>query len=479
MAFNKKQAVDAVQEILRGARAAEAPRLEGIARALRPAAQIVKGSDGYSFVLDATGRPASFPVEIPKNAPGAMMRLALKAEVNYLPLILDTFSQAMKVDGYYTTDAAGKLTAAGPAWKYWQRNRMDARQTGIHRTALKYGIAYASVLPGDQGPVIRGYSPRKMTALYQEPEIDEWPIMALEVDGSMIRLFDEGQVYYLGAENKPRASYSLSGENDSLISANIQFLEARAHDAGVCPIVRYRDRMLLDGEEQLGIVEPLMTVQASVNETKYGRLVAQFFAAFKQRYVIGWVPESESEEMKAGAAEVWYFKDDTVKVDQFAETDLTRYIDAKNADVRDLAALAQAAPQSFGIDAIANISQETVAALEEGQHRKTDEITTSLGESHEQTLRLCSHLGGDEAGAADYASQVRWADRSARSFAQTVDGLGKLVTMLGIPQEIAWEKIPDWTDTDVQRAIAMKMANPSDTALLADALSRQSTPAEA
>jgi hypothetical protein len=57
---------------------------------------------------------------------------------------------------------------------------MDARQTGIHRAAMQYGAAYATVLPGDTGPVIHGYSPRRMTAIYQDPEIDDWPFMAID-----------------------------------------------------------------------------------------------------------------------------------------------------------------------------------------------------------------------------------------------------------------------------------------------------------
>lgn len=470
MAFSKNDALDAVREVLK-ARASEAPRLERIARALRAPAFSQKSIDGSTLAFDLAMQPASVPVEIPKDAPDVMRRLALKSETNYLPLIVDTFSQGMKVDGYYT---AGKNQQVS-MWGHWQRNRMDAQQTGIHRSAVTYGASYTTILPGDRGPVIKGYSPRRMTAVYADPASDEWPILALDVDGSMLRLFDEERVYYIGAENAPRGLFDPLAPN--FAHADLQFIESRTHDVGVTPVVRFRDRMLLDGEEQFGLVEPLMSVQQRINETTFGLMVAQFWSAFKQRYVIGWVPHDEAEEMRANASDVWYFDDPDVKAGQFDQTDLKQYIDAKASALRDLSAIGQVSAQNFGLDGISNISQETVAALDSGKERKSDEITTSLGESWEQALRTCAFIAGDETGAEDYTSQVRWKDQTARSFAQTVDGLGKLATMLQLPVEILWEKIPGWTDTDVDRAKALRRGQPTPAQVLQDVISKQTNAA--
>src|SRR5690606_19883676 len=151
-----------------------------------------------------------------QGALAALIGLASKSQTNFLPLILDVYGQAMKVDNYLTNLATDPLTQrqtgdqAGP-WKWWQRNRMGAAQTGIHRSALHYGTSYATVLPslrptdeqsdGATPVYIRGVSPRQMTAVYGEPlewdprrggpVDDAWPIMALEMKGAMIRLYDE------------------------------------------------------------------------------------------------------------------------------------------------------------------------------------------------------------------------------------------------------------------------------------------------
>ena len=141
-----------------------------------------------------------------------------------------------------------------------------------------------------------------------------------------------------------------------------------------------------------------------------------------------------------------------MKVGQFDETDLTQYIKARESSVRDFAAVAQVPAQSLGANAISNISADGLAALETSKDRKASEIQTSLGESHEQMLRLCAHIAGDEEEAGDFASEVKWAETSARSFAQTVDGLGKIATMLGAPPDELWSSISDGTPERINRA---------------------------
>ena len=422
MALSPRNALDAVNNLIGGARNLESGRLARIADALQPRYDVP---------------PA---VQLPRDATPTMKALAVKARTNLLPLVLDTFSQGLKVEGYSSPESPANVDA----WAHWQRNGMDAHQTGVHRSTLAYGAAYATVLPGDTGPVIEGHSPRQMTAVYQRPNRDEWPMLALLVDGNMFTLYDETSAYYFGAKSQQRSG--LGQEIWTPGTGGLEFIERRDHDLGVCPVVRFRDRMLLEGEEQFGIIEPLIAIQERIDETTFGLLIAQFYAAFKQRWVIGWVPKTEAEEMKASAADFWNFEDPDVKVGQFEETDLTRYLKSKDAAFADMAAIAQVPAQSLGTQGVSNISAETLAAMEAGKDRKNDEIQTSMGESWEQVLRMCSRIAGDDAGANDFSSQVRWKNTTARSLAQTVDALIKMVQGLDVPAELARQMIPGWND---------------------------------
>ncbi|MCP2163125.1 phage portal protein, partial [Williamsia serinedens] len=250
--MNRQQALDAVREMLAGPRAYESERLDALALAVRP------WTDSYALsqleLKGVTSGDAS-------NSPyAAIAGLARKSQTNLLPLVLDIFSQGLKVDNYLAGDQSGDTPSV---WEWWQRNKMDARQTGVHRTALHYGVAYETVLPamdpgreGDHSAVfIRGVSPRQMTAVYgdrmewdprtESPVDDDWPIMALEVNGPMIRFYDEQSVHFLGVKNLPESS--LGWRDPSFIqSGNFEYIESRKHGVGVCPVVRFEDRNLLD-----------------------------------------------------------------------------------------------------------------------------------------------------------------------------------------------------------------------------------------
>jgi hypothetical protein len=71
-------------------------------------------------------------------------------------------------------------------------------------------------------------------------------------------------------------------------------------------------------------------------------------------------------------------------------------LEIRNASIRDFAAIGQIPAQALGIDGISNISDATLAGLEAAKNREAGEITTSLGESHEQLLRLCAYIDGNE-----------------------------------------------------------------------------------
>lgn len=468
MALKPDVALDAARNIWAGPRIYEAERLNFIAAAVNP-------KRAYSQYMSqpvttyGLGHPT---VEMPKDAPQVMKNLAWKSRTNFLPLIVDTFSQVMKVDGYIEANGV-----PSSAWDLWQTNGMDARQTGVHRSALQYGASYASILPGDKAPVIHGYSPRRMTAVYSDPDIDEWPMMALDANGPMLRLFDEECVYHIGIESYPRSG--LGAQLRIPDGTQWVFLEAREHGLGFCPVARFRDRMLLDGEEQFGIVEQLIDIQRRIDETNFEMSIAQYYQAFKQRYVIGWVPQSEQEALKTSSSHLWTFKDDSVKVGQLDGTDLSKYITSKESALSDMAAIAQVPASALGNSSTAmrNVSPEAVASNDAGQDRKGSEIKTSFGETWEQVLRTAALIAGDEAAASDTSSQVRWRDMSTTSPGAIVDALGKIQQMLGVPAEMLWKRIPGWTDQDQRQAVELIQSGDSLDKLMTT-LSKQSQPSD-
>ena len=414
------------------------------------------------------GRQA-LPAVIPSGSKNEVKVMARSSRVNIMPIVVNSLVQSMYVDGF-----RAKLEADNAdVWGAWQANRLDARQTGIHRAAATYGTAYAVVLPGDTAPVIKGVSPRSMTTLYGEDP--DWPMWALErLGGGSWRLFDEEAVYYLSERQDPDPT-----------RRGLRFDESRVHGLGVTPVVRYVDEDDLDADDEvepegqvfetrslptLGQVVPLMPLQDQIDLTTFGLQIAQHYGAFRQRWIIGWTAENEEATLKAAASKVWTFDEDPeeMKLGEFEQTNLDGYIKSREASLRHAATLSQT-PVHELIGELVNLSAEALAAAEAGKDRKVEERQALSGESHEQTLWLAGRIMGVD--VPDDA-QVVWRDTSARSFAATVDALGKLTQMLGIPPQELWERVPGATRQDIARWRAAAQQGDSFR-VLTDMLERQ------
>ncbi|MFD2469485.1 phage portal protein [Amycolatopsis silviterrae] len=138
----------------------------------------------------------------PRSARRAYRWLLDRSRTNWCRLLMQLLAQNLFVDG---SRALGDDQAdESLGWSHWNENGLARRQAEVHRATLKYGWSYVTVLPGDTAPVIRGVSPRNMTAVCAD-DADPWPIYALHrktswtPDGprQVYRLFDDQAVYTL------------------------------------------------------------------------------------------------------------------------------------------------------------------------------------------------------------------------------------------------------------------------------------------
>ena len=449
--LSQRQAVDTVQDII-GVHEAERGKLDHIRRYWK-------------------GRQ-DLPAVVPQSAPREVRKMAQIARVNVCDIVVDSLTQSLFVEGF----RPGRDLPESPddnveTWDAWQANRFDRGQVGVHRAGVAYGTSYTTVMPGDRFPVIRGHSPRQMMAMYGWDR--DWPLLALERWGDGFRLYDE------------EARWTFTRTADSMGARKLEYVTVEEHGMGVCPVVRYLDAEDLDADDEpspfgglhgevegivLGQVAPLIKLQDQIDMTTFGLLVAQHYSAFRQRYAIGWVAESETQLMKAAASQLWTFDEhpDEMKLGEFEQTNLDGYIKSREATLKYAATISQT-PVHELIGELVNLSAEALAAAEAGRDRKVEERKTGFGESHEQTMQLVGTAMGVE--VPDDA-QVVWRDTSARSFAAVVDGLGKLVQMLGIPPQELWERVPGATQQDIAR---WKQAAQSGDAMawLADMAERQ------
>jgi hypothetical protein len=358
-----------------------------------------------------------------------------------------------------------------PIWDVvWQPNRLDSRQRAVHRSVITYGAGYTTVLPATMGTEVTAkidtWSPHRCTAIYADPCNDEWPEYALTVshpddlatgrrplddptlppqlrEPVKVRVWDATHVYTV-ALNKPADT-----------SAPGVLLESMEHGLGVCPVVRFWD----PDEDgcSMGKVEPLIPVQRQINQTTFGLLMTQQFQAFRQRWATGMAIEEDEDgnpkqPWNAAVNAVWQNESPDGRFGDFAETSLDGYLTSRDKALLFVTSASQIPPHNMVVgNAISNISAEALAALQSAHDHNVGDLQDQLGESWEQMLRLGARAVGDEVGWVDTSAQVVWADRTPRSLAQVADALGKLATLLEIPAEALWERIPGVTDQDIQR----------------------------
>jgi hypothetical protein len=411
--------------------------------------ELVKLAETWTRTERAT---ADLPIASGLNDAGQQLRR--KAVAPWLGLAVTIVSQSLYVEGH--RDEGSQENSS--TWNtVWQPNRMDARQLGIHRHAVRDGLSYLTVLPGvhqltgESMVAMLGHSAKHFYAGYEDSANDEWPTFAFRAkprratNGSIewhVDLYDDTRV----------TSMVLDGGTE------VRVVGYEDHPAGVTPVVRFTNKLDLDGNTE-GEVIPYISLAARLDQTTFDRLIVQKEGAHRVRWATGLMkPPTEAE----ARAEAQLLKMNDVLVNEspdgrfgtFEPTAMQGYIEAHDSDLRDAAANLQMPPDYF-LGRMSNLSPEALAAAEGMLKRKNLERKANLGESWEQGLRLGAHILGDAAAAASFSSQVRWRDEELRSLNQVADALGKLSTMVGLPWQMLVERIPGWTEADT--AIAAEL----------------------
>jgi hypothetical protein len=445
----------------------------------------------------------NFPdgVYVPRSARSEYHWLIKRSKVNFLPLIVSVVAENLHIDGYRASPVEGvsdDYTAASVAlaraqaelmtgniagahqiitdaaalpatsdyedenkpWQIMVANRFSSRQHGLWRAVAKYGVGYSLIMPGEPYPVVRMVSPKRLTALYEDDVDDEWPAYAVEQltvssphgRRKIIRLYDDDKRYTLtGSEGQNNLEWMEA--DDPLLPSGTEVIQV--HGLGECPVVRFAHEIDLDGEMDIsGEVEPLIPLQDQINTITFNLLMAMQYGAFRQRWVTGMVPDDEDgrpkEPFRSGVDRLFVAEDATTKFGEFGQTDLGGFDTAREAAIRHASTISQVPPYHL-LGQIANLSAEALAAARDGLDRKIEELQGTLAEPAKQTLQMASHAAGDEKNWSDINGVVIWRDTGARAFSATVDALGKLSQMLGVPATELWQRVPGVTADDVDR----------------------------
>lgn len=368
--------------------------------------------------------------------------------------IVSVVTQALIVDGY-KSPTRGKRTVEGP-WKTWNANGMPSRQSAVYRAAIGYGYSYVltskgvSPYTGEAQSVMRGLSPKRCLAVFDDPSFDDYPQYAIIVEGAdkngtLCSLFDSRMVHKV----------QLRDDGRWLI------LSSDFHGASDVPIVRYVDQMDLDGYTP-GMVEPYIGLAKRVDKTMFDRLLVQHFNSWKKLWMAGVPSETTDEDAEKIKTRLRHddalvAEDPETKFGAIPETSLEGFITAIESDIANLSANAQMPPDLFG--PIQNLSADAIDLANRKFLKKVFERQQSFTQSNNQLMRLSASLEGDEEAAQDVMASVSWQDMDVRSIAQAADAYGKIVAQLGVPKRATWSKLPGVDQLDVDEWVEMAQSD--------------------
>jgi hypothetical protein len=321
------------------------------------------------------------------------------------------------------------------------------RQRPLIRAVLRYGAAYSVQEAGDREdglPTVRIVSPSRMVAGYEDPANDERPLYALELldtaDKSIIYKLYRSDGTWVELEEKTRDN-----------GKDKYYVELRSGETGLdhCPVVRHTYDLDIDGR-YVGEINQIKTLQDRLNQTVMDRLLVQTFGSWKIRTISGIAVDGESDRLKLSKSRFLVAEDQDTKFGSLPETALDGFIRSSAVDQETISSVSSIPPH-YLTGELNNLGAEAIAEARASMEAKAAEIKNALSESVKQMMRDLAELMGLTEEAKDYGASVVWHDAQNRSLSQVADALGKLATMLRVPVQELWSKIPGVTRGDVKR----------------------------
>lgn len=426
--------------------------------------------------------------DLPYAPPGVnaeYLSLREMSVANWLALAMDTPIQRLRAEGFRT----GRDGDADRAtWnEVWQPNKLDSRQRIVYTQMVVHKRGLMSVWPNPRDrktPIIRPENGSRVH-LQMDPEdpfTAKWAVKTFTVEDrapsrlilpAALSAVERHVAVVYDADTWVRFERGGLARVGDWVIAN-----SGTHPLGDVPFVAFDNRQDADGVPQSAI-EPLMPAQDAINTIRFQTLLAMQFSAYRQRVFTGYDPVVRDAQGNAvfrkdadgvvvlddggqpvplvsspgrvAVDRALVFPGADTKVFDLPESNLDNYIKVLGEFLSDLFAVGQVPPQ-YLLNRMANLSGDALAGAESTLQSLVADLQRWTGESLEQVMRMANRARGED--EPDLASEVVWADAEARSFAQTIDGIVKLVSVR-FPRQAGFEMIPGATPPKVDRWMQM------------------------
>ena len=428
---------------------------------------------------------------LPYAPPGVSveyLELRRQALANWIRPALNAPVQRMDAESLSFADT-GKTDP--DVWQHvWVTNDLETRQRIVYESMMTHGRGVLSVSKAGAGAKVSVESARRVY-LHPSPEDPFTPAFAVKMWTETARpasaLWVPSAVDVTGAKtiavlytDTTCHRFERSGHAGP---GAWELVRETDHGLGDIPFVQFGHQVDADNVPR-SPVDDLEALQDAINTIRFNTLLAMQFSAYRQRVVVGYDPV-----MRDAAGEVVYVRDEggevvigpdgqpvpqlrqagrasvdrmlvfpgaDTKVFDLAESNLDRYISVYKAFLTDLFSKAQVPPQ-YALDRMANLSGDALSGAESTLTSLVAELKREVVSGMRKVLRLTDVARGQE----PRNRTIDWADTEPRSFAQTVDGVVKLVSA-GFPRKAAFDMLPGATPAKLENWMQMQQDEAAD-----------------
>jgi Phage portal protein, SPP1 Gp6-like len=394
---------------------------------------------------------------------------------NWCGVVVDSKTERLVVRGV----RIGQEAADKDFWRVWQTNGLDADSGLAFVDALAQGRSYVLVWgnPDDEEtPEVTFESPQEAIVGYvpgsrrkRRAALKSWIDRDEHIEYATLYLPDSMWKFQRSSSAILDRSPLLGGTVAS--GGGLQWDlrdivdEDNPHEnpMGEVPMVELPNRSRL-ATEPISEITNVIPLQNAVNIVWSHLLTASDFAAFPQRVILGMEVPKQPVVNDAGDVvghvpleDPAHFAVDRVialenpeaSIAQWAAADLSNYTNVIEVAVGHIAAQTRTPPH-YLVGRMANLSADALKAAETGLISTVYEKQLYFGEAIREMARLVTLAQGNM-GKADgmRTATVEWRDPESRSEAELADALGKLATMLHVPDKILWRRY-GFTDAEIE-----------------------------
>lgn len=436
------------------------------------------------------------------------------AVANWLAIAMDAPVQRLRSDGIKT--GRGE-EADRDAWvNVWQANKFDLRQRIPYLQMLVHGRGLVSVWPNPKNrprPIVRPENVRRVHVEMDpyDPFTPAWAVKKVTV---VDRSRSAGWNIFATLTQAVAREVAWVYDGDRWVrfertggsrwyGSNWKLVDDGFNPLGEVPFALYDNKLDADGLPHSAL-SPLIPAQNAINTIRFNTLLAMQFSAFRQRVFVGYDPIVRDENGnpvwrknpdgsvmlgpdgqpvptisspgRVGVDRALVFPGADTKVFDLAESNLKNYIEALGEFLTEFFAIGQIPPQ-YLLTRMANLSGDALAGAESTLASLVSDLQIAAGEGHEHMYRLANRARG--LAFDDWAAETIWGDGEAKSFAQVVDAIVKLISQK-FPRQDAFamlpgatpQKVSTWmehmrdeaTDPEMQRVLdALNSSDPSGT----------------